>query len=80
MIQQDPLWPQSFDHPDRRREIEIVLGVALPVILPLFFGLNGILCSMPLADILTFLITVAVILSIYRSLKQEETQLNAVRL
>ena len=59
---------------------EIVLGVALPVILPLFFGLNGILYSMPLADILTFLITVAVILSIYRSLKQEETQLNAVRL
>ena len=57
---------------------EIVLGVALPILLPLWFGLNGILYSMPMADLLTFLITVAVIIRIYRSLKQEEAELRTI--
>lgn len=47
---------------------EVVLGVVLPILLPIFFGLDGVLYSMPLADILTFLIAVFVIRSTYRSL------------
>ena len=40
---------------------EIILGVALPVILPVFFGLDGLLYSFPAADILTFLIAAVII-------------------
>ena len=37
---------------------EIVLGVLLPVALPMIFGLDGILYSMPCADIITFVLTI----------------------
>ena len=47
---------------------EVIFGVCLPVVLPMFFGLDGILYSMPAADLLTFLMTAAVIVYIYRSL------------
>lgn len=47
---------------------EIVFGIALPMILPRFFGLNGILYSMPCADVLTFCISIAVIHYIYKQL------------
>jgi putative MATE family efflux protein len=47
---------------------EIIFGVFLPIILPVFFGLDGILYSFPLADILTFLIAVIVIRKTYREL------------
>jgi len=47
---------------------EIVLGVGLPIILPIAWGLNGILYFMPLADVLTFAATVFVILQINREL------------
>ena len=40
---------------------EIVFGVGLPLLLPIFWGLNGILYFMPLADILTFVASVVVI-------------------
>ncbi|MCI6488679.1 MAG: MATE family efflux transporter [Clostridiales bacterium] len=40
---------------------EIILGVALPIILRLFFGLDGLLYSFPAADILTFLIAAVII-------------------
>ena len=36
---------------------EIVFGVFLPVILPLFMGLDGLLWSFPIADILTAIVT-----------------------
>lgn len=48
---------------------EIILGVALPIILPLFFGLDGVLYSFPLADILTFVVAVFVIRQTYQDLK-----------
>ena len=35
---------------------EMVFGVGLALLLPRFFGLDGVLYSMPLSDILTFLI------------------------
>ena len=47
---------------------EIVFGVFLPILLPIFFGLDGVLYSFPLADILTFLIAAAVIRKVYKEL------------
>ncbi len=37
---------------------EIIFGVSLPILLPMFFGLDGLLWSFPAADLLTFLIAV----------------------
>ncbi|MDO4313316.1 MAG: MATE family efflux transporter, partial [Eubacteriales bacterium] len=34
---------------------EVIFGVAFPIILPIFFGLNGLLYSFPTSDILTFI-------------------------
>lgn len=48
---------------------EIVFGVGLSVILPLFFGLDGVLYSMPAADILTVFFSLAVIIRTYKSLQ-----------
>ena len=47
---------------------EIILGVALPIILPVFFGLDGLLYSFPTADILTFLIAFVIIRHTYHQL------------
>ena len=49
---------------------EIVFGVGLPLLLPLFFGLDGILYFMAAADILTFLATVPFLRHTERSLKE----------
>ena len=51
---------------------EIVFGVLLPIILPIFMGLNGILVSFPVADILTFIIAVVIIRKVYRELSSAE--------
>ena len=40
---------------------EIILGVFLPILLPVFFALDGLLYSFPSADILTFLIAAVII-------------------
>jgi len=50
---------------------EIIFGVFLPILLPRFFGLDGVLYSFPTADILTFLLTLVVILKVYRELSTE---------
>ena len=47
---------------------EVVFGVLLPIGLPVLFGLDGILCSMPLAELLTAFIAVFVIRSTCREL------------
>lgn len=47
---------------------EIVFGTGLPLVLPLFFGLNGIVFFMPAADILTFIASAAVTVHTYRKL------------
>ena len=41
---------------------EVIFGVSLPIILPRFFGLDGLLYSFPLADILTFVFALMVII------------------
>ena len=47
---------------------EIVFGVALPILFPLFWGLDGLLYSFPAADIVTFLGAAVVIGRTYREL------------
>lgn len=48
---------------------EVVFGVGFALILPIFFGLDGVLYSMPVSDILTFIISLIVIVYTYKSLK-----------
>ena len=48
---------------------EVVLGVLLALILPVFFGLNGVLYSMPVADVLTFVVSVYLIVRTRRELR-----------
>ncbi|MBR1740159.1 MAG: MATE family efflux transporter [Ruminococcus sp.] len=47
---------------------EIVFGVGFAVILPIFFGLDGVLYSMPVSDLLTFIIAGVLIAMTYREL------------
>ena len=46
---------------------EIVFGVGFALLLPVFFGLDGVLYSMPLSDILTFAIAVYLIVKTYQN-------------
>ncbi len=50
---------------------EIVFGVGFALLLPVFFGLDGVLYSMPLSDLLTFAIAVYLIVKTYKELKME---------
>lgn len=51
---------------------EVVFGVGLALLLPAFRGLDGVLYSMPAADLLTFFISAAVIRYTYKTLKTTE--------
>lgn len=50
---------------------EIIFGVALPIILPIFFGLDGLLYSFPAADILIFIIALIIICKTYKELSSD---------
>lgn len=50
---------------------EIVFGVGFALLLPTFFGLDGVLYSMPASDILTAVLSFAVIASTYRQLSDK---------
>ena len=50
---------------------ELVLGVGLALLLPLAFGLDGVLYSMPLADILTFIASACIIVITYKRFNGE---------
>ena len=54
---------------------EVIFGVSLPIILPRFFGLDGLLYSFPMADILTFVFALVVIIRTYRELNQTNAAL-----
>lgn len=47
---------------------EIVFGVGFALVLPVFFGLDGVLYSMPVSDILTFAVALFLIVRTYRQL------------
>lgn len=51
---------------------EIVFGVGFALLLPLFFGLDGVLYSMPASDILTAIISAILIVSTYKKLSVNE--------
>lgn len=51
---------------------EVVFGVGFALLLPRFFGLDGVLYSMPVSDILTFLIAAVVIFKTYKELNAAE--------
>ncbi len=51
---------------------EIVFGVGFALLLPLFFGLDGVLYSMPVSDVLTLCISAVIIARTCRELSGEE--------
>ena len=58
---------------------EIVFGVGFALILPVFFGLDGVLYSMPVSDLLTFVIAAVLILRTYRELSAGESWMAMTR-
>ena len=50
---------------------EVVFGVGFAILLPEFFGLSGVLYSMPVSDVLTFLIAAVLIAKTYQELRAE---------
>ena len=50
---------------------EIVFGVGVALILPLFFGLDGVLYSMPVSDILTAVVSAVIITITFKELSKE---------
>ncbi len=66
---------------------EIVFGVGFALLLPRFFGLDGVLYSMPVSDILTVIISAIIIFRTYKELdgsakrqtgeRRNETEINA---
>lgn len=50
---------------------EVLFGVGFALLLPVFFQLDGVLYSMPVSDVLTFLISAVLIRATYRELSSE---------
>ena len=50
---------------------EIIFGVFLPIIMPVFMGLDGLLWSFPVADLLTFVIAIFFIRQTYKELNND---------
>ena len=51
---------------------EVVFGVGFALLLPVFFGLDGVLYSMPVSDVLTFVVAVVLIYRTYGELGEEK--------
>ena len=56
---------------------EIVFGVFLPILMPIVWGLDGILYSFPAADILTFIIAAVIIARTYMELSRPDNEMSA---
>jgi Na+-driven multidrug efflux pump len=50
---------------------EIVFGVGFALLLPRFFGLDGVLYSMPVSDVLTAIVSAIIIVITYKQLDTE---------
>ena len=50
---------------------EIVFGVGFALLLPIFWGLDGVLYSMPLSDVLTFAIAAFLTIGTYKELEED---------
>lgn len=49
---------------------EVIFGVGFALLLPLFFGLDGVLYSMPVSDIMTFIVALYLIIRTYKDLNK----------
>lgn len=49
---------------------EVVFGVGFALLLPVFFNLDGVLYSMPVSDVLTFIIALFLIFTTYKELDE----------
>lgn len=49
---------------------EVVFGVGFALLLPLFFDLDGVLYSMPVSDVLTFIVALFLMLTTYKELNE----------
>lgn len=54
---------------------EVIFGVGFALLLPGFFGLDGVLYSMPVSDLLTFFVAVILIICTYKELTKGESDL-----
>ena len=50
---------------------EVVFGVGFALLLPLWLALDGVLYSMPVSDVLTFLLSALVIARTYKTLRSD---------
>lgn len=50
---------------------EIIFGVSLPTIMPIFMGLDGILWSFPVADLITFVVAAVIIVRTFKELSTQ---------
>ena len=50
---------------------EVVFGVGFALLLPVFFRLDGVLYSMPVSDLLTFIVAVFLICGTYKELREK---------
>ena len=55
---------------------EVGFGVGFALLLPIFFGLDGVLYSMPVSDLLTAVVSAIVIIGTYAQLKMPEKTLD----
>lgn len=51
---------------------EIVFGVGFALLLPVFFGLDGVLYSMPVSDLLTAAVSAVIIAVTYKELSTNQ--------
>lgn len=49
---------------------ELIFGVGFALLLPMFWGLDGLLVSFPLSDFLTFIIAAVIIRRTYKELSE----------
>ncbi len=63
---------QAMGHADESTALsmvrEVVFGVGFALLLPLLLGLDGVLYSMPVSDVLTFLITLVLLARTFQRL------------
>lgn len=50
---------------------EVIFGVGFALLLPIWFGLDGVLYSMPLSDIFTFIISLCAIFYTFKQLSNQ---------
>ncbi len=56
---------------------EIVFGVVFPILLPVFFGLDGVLYSFPVSDFLITIISAVIIIRTYKELNRMHSKVAA---